>query len=148
VTRPPPPRRADYVYFLRIQTRWMDNDVYGHVNNVVYYAYFDTVINRYLIEKGGLDPHRGEVIGLMVSSACRYLAPAAYPEELDAGLVVVHLGKTSVRYGVGIFRGDEALAAGELTHVFVGKDDRRPVPPPAHLRAALEAIGKPAAVGA
>ena len=144
MTRPPPPARSDYVYFLRIQTRWMDNDVYGHVNNVVYYAYFDTVINRYLIERGGLDPHGGDIIGLMVSSECRYLAPASYPEELEAGLSVVHLGKTSVRYGVGIFRGDEVLAAGELTHVFVERKDRRPIPPPSHLRAALETIRKPA----
>jgi acyl-CoA thioester hydrolase len=147
VTREAPPQRADYVYFLRIQTRWMDNDVYGHVNNVVYYAYFDTVINRYLIEHGGLDPHGGESIGLMVASQCRYLAPASYPEELDAGLAVVHLGKTSVRYGVGIFRGDEPLAAGELTHVFVTREGRRPVPPPERLRAALEALRRPANTG-
>jgi acyl-CoA thioester hydrolase len=140
VTREAPPTRAEYRYFLPIQTRWMDNDVYGHVNNVVYYAYFDTVINRYLIEKGGLDPHVGEVIGLMVSSQCRYLAPASYPEDLAAGLAVVHLGTTSVRYGVGIFRGDVALAAGELTHVFVAREGRRPTPPPEGLRAALEAI--------
>ena len=140
MTREAPPTRADYPYFMPIQTRWMDNDVYGHVNNVVYYAYFDTVINRYLIEKGGLDPHVGEVIGLMVASQCRYLAPASYPEDLAAGLVVVHLGTTSVRYGVGIFRGDEALAAGELTHVFVAREGRRPAPPPPDLRAALEAI--------
>ena len=137
MSRPPPPRRADYVYFLPIQTRWMDNDVYGHVNNVVYYSYFDTVINRYLIDVGGLDPHHGDAIGLMVASECRYLAPASYPEDLAAGLSVVHLGTTSVRYSVGIFRGEEALAAGELTHVLVARATRRPLPFPEPLRFAL-----------
>lgn len=147
MSREAAPRRVDYVYFLRIQTRWGDNDVYGHVNNVVYYAYFDTVINRYLIEAGGLDPHGGDEIGLVVASQCQFLGPAAYPEELDAALSVRHLGRTSVRYGVALFRGDEPLAAGEVTHVFVARADRRPAPPPERLRAALEAIRRPAGAG-
>jgi acyl-CoA thioester hydrolase len=135
------PKRADYTYFLPIQTRWMDNDVYGHVNNVVYYAYFDTIINRYLIAEGGLDPQGGDVIGLCVESTCRYVAPATYPEELDAGLAVAHLGRTSVRYEIGIWRrGGEPLAFGEFVHVFVARAGRRPVPIPTTLRASLQAL--------
>jgi acyl-CoA thioester hydrolase len=144
MSREPAPPRTHYMHFLRIQTRWMDNDIYGHVNNVVYYAYFDTIINRYLIEHGGLDPHAGDTIGLCVASQCRYLAPAAYPDELEAGLVVVHLGRSSVRYSIGIFRGEEALAVGEFTHVFVARDGRRPVALEGPLRESLEAISKKA----
>ncbi len=98
------PRLADFGHALPIQTRWNDNDVYGHINNVVYYAYFDTVINRWLIGEGGLDPASSDVIGLCVESQCRYLAPAAYPDDLVAGLRVTKLGRSSVRYEVGIFR--------------------------------------------
>src|ERR1700728_12955 len=104
--------RARYPLFAAIPTRWMDNDVYGHVNNVVYYSYFDTVINRYLIEAGGLDIARDEVIGLCVEAHCRYTSPLAFPMELDAGLRVEHLGTSSVRYAIGLFqRGEEAAAA-------------------------------------
>ena len=133
------PTRADYRHFVPIQTRWMDNDVYGHVNNVVYYAYFDTVINRWLVEQGGLDIHAGPVIGLCVESQCRYLAPAAYPDDLEAGLAVGKLGRTSVRYEIGIFRAGETTpgAHGHFVHVFVDRATRKPAPIEGKLRDAL-----------
>lgn len=136
------PQREDFPHRLPIQTRWMDNDVYGHVNNVVYYAYFDTVINEVLIARGGLDPHAGEAIGLCVESGCRYLAPAAYPEALEAGLRVTKLGRSSVRYEVGIFRAGRAepCAWGFFVHVFVDRATRRPTPLPERVRAALEGL--------
>ena len=138
------PRRADYPHWLRIQTRWADNDAYGHVNNVVYYAYFDTIINRVLIG-GGLDPAAGEAIGLCVESGCRYVAPAAYPDELDAGLLVAKLGRSSVRYELAIFRADrdELCAFGHFVHVFVDRATRRPTPLPEALRAALAGLCRP-----
>jgi len=139
---PTPHRRADYPHRLTIPTRWMDNDVYGHVNNVVYYSYFDTVINRWLIDEGGLDIHGGATIGLCVESRCSYLRAVAFPEVLEAGLRVAHLGRSSVRYEIAIFgagdgAGDEAAAQGEFVHVFVDRATRRPVELPAPLRAAL-----------
>jgi len=135
-------KRADYSHFLPIATRWMDNDVYGHVNNVVYYAYFDTVINRYLIDEGGLDIARGESIGLCVESHCAYLAAVAFPDALEAGLRVGHLGRTSVRYEIGIFAEgrDKPSAHGWFVHVFVDRATRRPSPLPASIRAALERL--------
>jgi acyl-CoA thioester hydrolase len=140
-----PPARADYPHFESLPTRWMDNDVYGHVNNVVYYAYFDTVINRYLIERGGLDIHGGETIGLCVESHCAYARPIAFPDVVEAGLRAAHVGRTSVRYEIGIFvAGEEACAAqGWFVHVFVDRATRRPAPLPERLRAALEAIRAP-----
>ena len=136
------PTRAQYPHFLPIETRWMDNDVYGHVNNVVYYAYFDTAINRYLIEQGGLDIRAGETIGLCVESHCAYLRPLSFPDLIDAGLRVAHLGRTSARYEIGIFaRGsDEPSAYGWFVHVFVDRVTRRPAPLPASIRAALEQL--------
>jgi acyl-CoA thioester hydrolase len=135
----PPATRSAYRHFLAVPTRWMDNDVYGHVNNVVYYAYFDTVINRYLVEAGGLDIARGPVIGLCVESHCRYSKPVAFPDDLEAGMRVEHLGRSSVRYGIGIFaRGDEAAAAeGWFVHVFVDRATRASAPLPDPIRAAL-----------
>ena len=135
------PTRGDYRRFERVETRWADNDVYGHVNNVVYYALFDTVINRVLVG-AGLDPHGGDAIGLCVESGCRYVAPASYPEALEAGLRVAKLGRSSVRYEVGVFRaGSEALCAfGHFVHVFVDRATRRPTPVPDGLRAALAAL--------
>jgi acyl-CoA thioester hydrolase len=117
----------------------MDNDVYGHVNNVVYYAYFDTVVNSYLIEKGGLDFAGGPVIGLCVESHCQYLAPIAFPDALEAGLRIGHIGRSSVRYEIGIFKREAATAAaqGYFVHVFVDRATRRPVELPAALRTAL-----------
>ena len=140
--RAPVPVRGDYRAFRPMPTRWMDNDVYGHVNNVVYYAWFDTVINRWLIDEGELDIARGEVIGLCVESRCQYLRSVAFPDRIEAGLRVAKLGRTSVRYEIGIFRvGDEALcAAGHFVHVFVDRTNRRPAEPPAKLRDALERL--------
>ena len=137
---------GDYPHRLEIPTRWADNDVYGHVNNVQHYAFFDTVINRYLIEQGGLDIHDGDVIGLCVESHCSYKAPIAFPDVIDAGLRVEHLGSSSVRYAVGLFRQaappePEAVAEGWFVHVFVDRESRRPAEMPAKLRTALAALG-------
>jgi acyl-CoA thioester hydrolase len=141
IERPPPPTRASYRHFLELPTRWNDNDVYGHVNNVVYYAFFDTVINRLLCD-AGLDIHGGDVIGLAVETGCAFLRPLRFPDTLEAGLRVAHLGRCSVRYEVGIFiRGEEAIAAhGHFVHVFVDRATRRPAPIPASLRTALERL--------
>lgn len=132
-------RRADYGFFLPITTRWMDNDLYGHVNNVTYYSYFDTVANTYLIEVGGLDIHRGDTIGFVVSSHCDYHRAIAYPEKIEGALRVNRLGNSSVEYGIGIFRPGEqdACASGTFTHVFVNRDSQRPTPIPEALRSAL-----------
>ena len=134
--------REDYRHFLPIPTRWKDNDVYGHVNNVEYYNYFDTVINTWLIREGGLDIHRGEVIGLCAESHCRFASELAFPETVEAGLRVEHLGKSSVRYGIGLFRpGREAPAAeGWFVHVFVDRETRRSQPIPQPIRDCLERI--------
>ena len=120
----------------------MDNDVYGHVNNVVYYSYFDTVVNRYLIERGVLDIERGETIGLVVETQCRYFAPITFPDTVHAGLRVQHIGTSSVRYEVALFRNAEgqASAQGHFVHVYVRRDTRRPAPLPTPFRAALEAL--------
>jgi acyl-CoA thioester hydrolase len=134
-----PETRARYPHFAAVPTRWMDNDVYGHVNNVVYYAYFDTVINRYLIAEGGLDIAGSAVIGLCVESRCSYLRAVAFPDDLDAGLRVAKLGRSSVTYEVGIFtRGEDAAAAeGSFVHVFVDRVGRKSVPIPDSIRSAL-----------
>ncbi len=139
---PTPHTRSQYPHQLPIATRWMDNDVYGHVNNVVYYSYFDTVINRWLVDEGGLDIFGGDVIGLCVESRCAYLKPTAFPEQLVAGLRVAHLGRSSVRYEIAIFAGrdDAAAAQGEFVHVFVDRAARRPVALPEAIRAALEPL--------
>jgi acyl-CoA thioester hydrolase len=138
-----PPRAPDgYAHRRAIPTRWKDNDVYGHVNNVEYYSFFDTVINAWLIEEGGLDIHRGGVIGLCVESHCEFTAPLAFPETVQAGLRVGQLGRSSVRYEIGLFGADaEAPAAtGWFVHVFVERDARRAVDIPPQLRAALERL--------
>jgi acyl-CoA thioester hydrolase len=140
--RPSPARRSKYALFVPIQTRWMDNDVYGHVNNVVYYSYFDTVVNRYLIEAGALDIANGPVIGFVVETSCRYRAPISFPEALTAGLRVARLGGSSVRYEIALFREgeDEAAAEGHFVHVYVDRATRRPTPLPDALRAALSPL--------
>ena len=140
--REPPRPRAAYPYASPIQTRWADNDVYGHVNNVVYYAWFDMIVNAYLVGEGALDIAAGAVIGLVVETQCRYFAPAAFPEALEGALRVARLGSSSVRYELGIFRagGEDAVAEGHFVHVYVDRATRRPVPLPAPLRAALEKI--------
>lgn len=132
-------RRADYGHFLAIPTRWMDNDVYGHVNNVVYYSYFDTVINRYLIDSGGLDIQASPIIGIAVETMCRFRRSFAFPETVEAGLRIGHLGNSSVRYEIGLFGpgDDEARAEGHFVHVFVERASNTPVPIPAGMRAAL-----------
>lgn len=134
--------RAHYPHHLEIQTRWADNDVYGHVNNVAYYAWFDTTINTYLIAEGALDILGGVVIGLCVESHCAYKAAVAFPEVVSVGLRVGKLGRSSVRYELAVFRvgQDEPAAEGGFVHVFVGREDRRPVEHPAPLRAALERL--------
>ena len=139
---PTPRPRSGYPHFVAVPTRWMDNDVYGHVNNVVYYAYFDTVINRYLVDAGGLDIAGGAAIGLCVESHCRYLRPVSFPTDVDAGLRVEHLGRSSVRYGVGIFaRGEDAPSAeGWFVHVFVERATRASTPIPERIREALARI--------
>ncbi|MFM1990417.1 MAG: hypothetical protein RJA99_3374 [Pseudomonadota bacterium] len=140
--RPAPEPRAAYRHHLPITTRWADNDQYGHVNNVVYYQYFDTVVNRYLIEAGALDVAAGQAIGLVVETSCRYFAPTSFPDTIHAGLRVAHLGSSSVRYEIGLFRNDDPTAAaqGHFVHVYVDRLSRRPVPLPAALRAALEPL--------
>jgi acyl-CoA thioester hydrolase len=132
----------DYPHVLEIPTRWKDNDVYGHVNNVEYYSYFDTVINAYLIREGGLDIHHGDVIGLCVESHCSYAAGLAFPETVRAGLRVAKLGTSSVRYEIGLFgEGSEGPAAeGWFVHVFVDRATRRPQPIPDGIRTALERL--------
>ncbi|SEA12927.1 acyl-CoA thioesterase [Microbulbifer marinus] len=134
--------RDNYRVFYPITTRWMDNDIYGHVNNVTYYSYFDSAVNRYLIEDGGLDIHDAPVVGFVVNSSCDYRAPIAYPQEIEAGLRVEKMGNSSVTYGVGIFRRCEesACAFGRFTHVFVERATNRSVPIPPSIRRALNAI--------
>ncbi|OJT22679.1 thioesterase [Archangium sp. Cb G35] len=131
-----------YRYFLPITTRWMDNDAYGHINNVTYYSYFDTVANHYLIHEGGLDIVTSPIIGLVVESRCSYKAPLAYPDRLRAGLRVDKLGNRSVTYGIGIFKeGEEQAAAhGYFVHVFVDRQNRKAVPMPERMREALARI--------
>src|SRR5512140_2368923 len=121
--RPVPDRRDSYRHFHRIATRWMDNDAYGHVNNVVYYSLFDTAVNRYLIEAGALDIHRGEVIGLVVETHCNYFSPIEFPQMVEAGLRVAQLGASSVRYEIGLFAAGEPLTAarGHFVHVYVDR---------------------------
>ena len=138
--------RAHYPYFVSIPTRWMDNDTYGHVNNVVYLSYFDTAVNEHLIRCGGLDIRDGSVIGLVVETSCRFHKSLSFPEVIDAGLRVSQLGNSSVRYEIGLFRrqDDEPAATGHFVHVWVDRADRRPRPVPAKVRAALSALLTPA----
>ena len=138
----PPPTREDYATVLQIPTRWADNDVYGHVNNVQYFAFFDTVINHWLIHDGGLDIHSGPVIGLCAESHCEYRAALEFPGVVDAALRVGQLGRSSVRYELELGREGEpgALAEGWFVHVFVDRETRRPTALPGPLRAALEKL--------
>ena len=142
MSKPAPQIRSNYRHFQRIPTRWMDNDVYGHVNNVVYYAYFDTVVNQYLIEQGVLDIERSPTIGLVVETHCEYFAPITFPDVVHAGLRVAKLGNSSVRYEIGLFRNDAGAAAaqGHFVHVYVERASRRPAPLPPLMRAALARI--------
>lgn len=135
------PRQA-FPHFMPLATRWMDNDVYGHVNNVQYYSYFDTAVNHYLIRSGWLDIQHGEVVGLVVETKCSYAASVAFPDELDIGLRVEKLGNSSVRYGIGIFRKGEELAAAEgyFVHVYVDRKSNTPVRVPDALRRVLQPL--------
>lgn len=145
--RPAPERRAAYGAHRTLTTRWRDNDVYGHVNNVVYYEYFDTAVNQHLIETGALAIPDGPVIGLVVETGCRYFAPIAFPDKVTAGIRVAHLGRSSVRYEIGLFRTDDdhAAAQGHFIHVYVDAETRRPTALPETLRRELERL-KPSEV--
>jgi acyl-CoA thioester hydrolase len=131
-----------YPYVTPITTRWMDNDIYGHINNVAFYSFFDSAANRFLIERGGLDIAAGPIIGLVVESNCRYHAPLAYPQAVRAGVRVAHLGNRAVTYDIAIFADDDATAAanGTFVHVFVDRATRQPTPIPDRLRAALQSL--------
>jgi acyl-CoA thioester hydrolase len=139
--RGPEPRSA-YAAFRPITTRWMDNDVYGHVNNVVYYSFFDTAVNGLLMDAGVLDIHQGEVIGLVVETQCNYFAPIAFPQAVAAGVRVAQLRRSSVRYEIGLFAGEHAepVAEGWFVHVFVDRETRTPVPIPPGIRSALDRL--------
>jgi acyl-CoA thioester hydrolase len=136
---PTPHLRSDYQYLQPVTTRWHDNDLYGHVNNVTYYSYFDSAVNTYLIEQGGLDIHDGDVVGFVVNSACDYFASIAFPDRIEIGLRVGKLGNSSVQYELAVFKDGvaEACAAGRFVHVFVDRASNRPVSIPERLRSAL-----------
>ena len=143
MSRPQPHALADYPHTRTITTRWMDNDAYGHVNNVVYYSWFDTAVNGLLIERGAIDIHAGGVIGLVIETQCNYFAPLAFPEAVVAGIRVAHIGKSSVRYEIALFPGDEGqlcAAKGHFTHVYVDRATRRPTPLPPQLLCVLETL--------
>lgn len=134
--------RSAYKVFRTIGTRWMDNDAYGHVNNVVYYSWFDTAVNAYLIEQGVLDIQHGETIGLVIETQCNYFSPLAFPQTVEAGIRVARLGSSSVRYEVGLFAQGAPLTAakGHFIHVYVDKQSRRPLPLPSNLKSVLETL--------
>ena len=141
--RPQAESRSAYRAFRNIGTRWSDNDVYGHVNNVVYYSWFDTAVNGLLIEQGAIDIYTGKVIGLVIETQCNYFAPLAFPEPVVAGIRVAHIGSSSVRYEVGLFPADESqlcAARGHFIHVYVDRDTRRPAPLPPELLSVLETL--------
>jgi acyl-CoA thioester hydrolase len=134
--------RSAFPHFTALPTRWADNDIYGHVNNVVYYSYFDTAVNALLIERGVLDIHRGDVVGFVVDSGCSYFQPMAFPDVVHAGIRVSKLGTSSVRYEIGLYRNDDALPAafGHFVHVYVDRNTNKPVPIPAATRIALQQL--------
>ena len=140
MSRPEPLRRESYRHFTTITTRWADNDAYGHVNNTVYYEWFDTAVNRWLVGEGLLDIECGDPIGLVVETGCSYFAPLAFPGDVEVGLAVAQLGSSSVTYRLGVFGAgsDEPSAQGQFTHVYVGRKDRRPARLPESWRSKLE----------
>ena len=142
MSREPFRSRSHYKVWREIGTRWADNDAYGHVNNVVYYSWFDTAVNSWLIEQGLLDIERGDPIGLVVETGCRFARPLAYPEPVEVGLAVDHVGRSSVRYALGVFaRGeDDAAAEGHFVHVYVGRQSRKAVELPSAWRPSFEVI--------
>ncbi|MEJ8815576.1 thioesterase family protein [Variovorax ureilyticus] len=137
-----PTSRDSYRHFMRIDTRWGDNDSYGHVNNVVYYAFFDTAVNRYLIERGVLDISGSPAIGLVIETRCTYFSSIGFPDTVDVGLKIVHCGNSSVRYEIALFRNDQptASAVGEFVHVYVERTSNRPTPIPADVRGVLQSL--------
>jgi acyl-CoA thioester hydrolase len=142
MSRLTPETRTGYRHFQRIPTRWMDNDVYGHVNNVVYYSYFDTVVNQYLVEQGVLFIQSSPIIGLVVETQCNYFSPITFPEVIDAGLRVAKLGNSSVRYEIGLFANDSQIASaqGHFVHVYVDRVSRQSARIPSDMRTALERL--------
>ena len=142
MARPSPLGRDEFALFRSLQTRWADNDMYGHMNNVVHYALFDTAINGWLIEQEFLDPMTSDIVGLVVETGCSYFAEMGFPDRVTAGIRIGHIGNSSVRYEIALFRNDEETAAaqGHFVHVYVDRATRRPVPLPSALRSALEKI--------
>jgi acyl-CoA thioester hydrolase len=140
--KPQPEPRTAYRAFRTISTRWMDNDAYGHVNNVVYYSWFDTVVNAHLIEQGALDVQHGATIGLVIETQCNYFSPVEFPQTVEAGLRVSHIGRSSVRYEVGLFVQGQPLTAakGHFVHVYVDRPARRPTELSSRLKSVLEAL--------
>lgn len=136
------PSLADYPYQVEIASRWQDNDMYGHINNVVYYGFFDTAVNRFLVEQAQLNIHHGNTIALVVSSQCQYVAPASYPETIYVGLRVIKIGRSSVTYGLSVYAGENKrrVAHGQFVHVFVERTTDKAVPIPARVHAALNEI--------
>ena len=139
-----PPVRADFVAFEEVHSRWMDNDVYGHINNVVYYSFFDTAVNRYLIEQDVLDILESSAIGLVIETQCQYFSPIAYPDMIHVGLKVAHLGNSSVKYEVAIFKNEDDLASamGYFVHVYVDRKTNKPIPIPQDVREVLRKLVK------
>jgi acyl-CoA thioester hydrolase len=137
-----PPTRSDFVAFEEIHSRWMDNDAYGHINNVVYYSFFDTAVNRYLIERNVLNVLKSEAIGFVIETQCKYFSPIAYPDLIHVGLKVVHLGNSSVKYQLAIFKNDDdiASAAGNFVHVYVNRSTNKPTPIPQNVREILAGL--------
>jgi acyl-CoA thioester hydrolase len=137
--------RSAFPHFTALPTRWADNDIYGHVNNVVYYSYFDTAVNAFLIERGVLDIHHGDVVGFVVDSGCSFFQPLAFPDVVHAGIRVSKLGTSSVRYEIGLYRNDDALPAafGHFVHVYVDRNTNKPVPIPAATRIVLQQLQVP-----
>ena len=137
-----PPTRSDFVAFEEIHSRWMDNDAYGHINNVIYYSFFDTAVNRYLIERNVLNVLKSEAIGFVIETQCKYFSPIAYPDLIHVGLKVIHLGNSSVKYEVAIFKNDDdiASAAGNFVHVYVNRSTNKPTPIPQNVREILAGL--------
>lgn len=143
--RPTPLPRSHFATFVPMTTRWHDNDVYGHVNNVIYYAFFDTAVNQLLVDAGVLDPAANTTVGLVVETRCTYFASIAFPDEIEVGVRVAHLGRSSVRYDLGVFRKGEAQtrALGEFIHVYVERASQKSVPIPDNVRTVLAALAVP-----
>ena len=140
--RATPSARSDYPIFYALESRWADNDIYGHINNVAYYAYFDSVVNRFLIEEGGLRPGVDTVVGYVVHSGADYFSPASYPATLTLGLKVLRIGEKSVRWEVGVFASDaeQSCVTGTFTHAFVDRESGRSAPVPEGIRRSIETL--------